>query len=64
MNNTYVRGIRANVWEYALRKVPYDTGIRAALKADVDAYHAHYTRPMGLRVTRDYLVIRGKRRAR
>ena len=36
VNNTYVRGIRANVWEYALRKVPYDTGIRAALKADYE----------------------------
>jgi SAM-dependent methyltransferase len=36
---------------------------RAALKADVDAYHAHYAGPMGLRVPRDYLVIRGRRRA-
>jgi hypothetical protein len=36
VDNTYVRGIRANVWEYALRKVPYDEGIRKALKADFD----------------------------
>ncbi len=35
-NNTYVRGIRANTWEYALRKVPYDKNIRAALKTDFD----------------------------
>ena len=36
VDNTYVRGIRANVWEYALRKVPYDEGIRAALKQDYE----------------------------
>ncbi|NQU25069.1 MAG: DUF4159 domain-containing protein [Candidatus Nealsonbacteria bacterium] len=35
-NNTYVRGIRANVWEYALRKVPYDQRIRELLKADFE----------------------------
>jgi hypothetical protein len=35
-DNTYVRGIRANVWEYALRKVPYDEKIKAALKDDYD----------------------------
>jgi hypothetical protein len=35
-DSTYVRGIRANVWEYALRKVPYDEAIRAALKKDYD----------------------------
>ena len=35
-DNTYVRGIRANVWEYALRKVPYDEKIRAMLKEDFD----------------------------
>jgi len=35
-DNTYVRGIRANVWEYALRKVPHDEKVRAALKADYD----------------------------
>ncbi len=36
INNTYVRGISANTWEYALRKVPYDKRIRAALKTDFD----------------------------
>ena len=35
-DNTYVRGIRANVWEYALRKVPHDKQVRALLKADFD----------------------------
>jgi hypothetical protein len=35
-DNTYVRGIAANVWEYALRKVPYDERIKAALKDDFE----------------------------
>ncbi len=35
-DNTYVRGIRANVWEYALRKVPYDKRIRQLLKQDFE----------------------------
>jgi len=35
-NNTYVRGIRANVWEYALRKAPYDARLRSLLKADYE----------------------------
>jgi hypothetical protein len=35
-DNTYVRGIRANVWEYALRKVPSVDRWRTALKADFD----------------------------
>jgi hypothetical protein len=35
-DNTYVRGIRANVWEYALRKVPYDDRIRELLKKDFE----------------------------
>lgn len=39
-----------------------DDAGRAALKADVDAYHAHYAGPMGLTVPRDYLIIRGTRR--
>ena len=39
-----------------------DDDDRAALKADIDAYHKHYMGPMGLRVTRDYLIIRGTRR--
>jgi len=36
IDHTYCRGIRANTWEFALRKVPYDEGIRAALKTDFD----------------------------
>ena len=35
-DNTYVRGIRANVWEYALRRVPHEGRYRAALRADLD----------------------------
>jgi hypothetical protein len=35
-NNTYVRGIRANVWEYALRKLPDDAHFKANLKEDYD----------------------------
>jgi len=35
-DNTYVRGIRANVWEYALRKVPYDKRLRELLKTDFE----------------------------
>jgi len=35
-NNTYIRGIRANVWEYALRKTPHAKKCRAALKEDFD----------------------------
>jgi hypothetical protein len=36
VDNTYVRAIRANVWEYALRKAPYDTRLRDALRKDYD----------------------------
>ena len=39
-----------------------DAESREALRRDVDAYHRHYTVPAGLRVSRDYLVIIGKRR--
>jgi hypothetical protein len=35
-NNTYIRGIRANVWEYALRKVPDDAKLKALLKEDFE----------------------------
>lgn len=34
LDNTYVRGIRANVWEYALRLDPENTTYRKALEAD------------------------------
>jgi SAM-dependent methyltransferase len=39
-----------------------DEAGRAALRRDVDAYHAHYRRPMGLTIDREYLVVRGIRR--
>jgi hypothetical protein len=35
-NNTYVRGIRANVWEYALRKLPDEPQYKAMLKEDYE----------------------------
>lgn len=35
---------------------------REALKRDVDAYHRNYMTPAGLRITRDYLVVIGRRR--
>lgn len=35
-NNTYYHGVRANVWEYALRKAPHETKYRDRLKADYD----------------------------
>src|SRR5262249_36450002 len=34
--NTYVRGIRANVWEYALRKLPDEPRFKAMLKEDYE----------------------------
>ena len=35
-NNTYLRGVRANVWEYALRKLPDDEKMKALLKEDFE----------------------------
>jgi len=35
---------------------------RAALRRDMDAYHARYSTPAGLRVARDYRVVVGRRR--
>ena len=35
-NNTYVRGLRANVWEYALRKAPHEKKYKDLLKKDFD----------------------------
>ena len=35
---------------------------RAALKRDVDRYHAHYKTAVGLNVAREYLMIVGRRR--
>lgn len=40
-----------------------DEKARAALKADLGAYHRHYEAPMGLTVEREYLIVRGTRRA-
>jgi hypothetical protein len=35
-DETYVRAVRANVWEYALRKCPYDERFRKALQSDYE----------------------------
>src|SRR5207253_11517770 len=35
-DNTYIRGIRANVWEYALRKVPDEEEYKKLLKDDYE----------------------------
>src|SRR5258708_33053859 len=35
-NNTYIRGVRANVWESALRKLPDDGKLKALLKEDFE----------------------------
>jgi hypothetical protein len=35
-NNTYIRGLRANVWEYALRKLPDEKAYKDLLKADYE----------------------------
>lgn len=35
-NNTYVRGIRANVWEYALRKAPHDKRLKKLLRDELE----------------------------
>jgi len=35
-NNTYIRGLRANVWEYALRKLPEEARFTELLKNDYE----------------------------
>jgi SAM-dependent methyltransferase len=39
-----------------------DAARAATLRRDVDAYHAHYRTPAGLHVTREYLVVIGRRK--
>lgn len=50
-DNTYVRGIRANVWEYALRKVPFEKKYQALLKKDYDWLMAAQNGTPGWRYT-------------
>ncbi len=50
-NNTYVRGLRANVWEYALRKLPDDPHFKAMLKEDYDWLLAAMGKKEGWRYT-------------
>ncbi len=38
-----------------------DPAGQAALRADIDAYHEHYRAEAGLHVTRDYLIVIGRR---
>lgn len=52
-NNTYIRSIRANVWEYALRKVPYDEKIRKLLKDDYEWLLAALGDKEGWRYTKE-----------
>jgi hypothetical protein len=52
-NNTYVRAIRANVWEYALRKVPQDERIRKLLQDDFQWLLAALGNKEGWRYQRD-----------
>jgi hypothetical protein len=50
-NNTYIRGIRANVWEYALRKLPDDPKLKALLKEDFEWLMAAKGNRQGWRYT-------------
>jgi hypothetical protein len=50
-NNTYVRGIRANVWEYALRKLPDEPKFKAMLKEDYEWLLAALGKREGWRYT-------------
>ena len=52
-NNTYIRGVRANVWEYALRKVPDDAKLKALLKEDFEWLLAAKGDKVGWRYTKE-----------
>jgi hypothetical protein len=52
-NNTYIRGIRANVWEYALRKLPDDAQFKKMLKTDYDWLMAAMGEKEGWRYTKE-----------
>ena len=52
-NNTYIRGLRANVWEYALRKLPDEPEFRELLKEDYDWLLAALGEREGWRYTRE-----------
>ncbi|THK34883.1 class I SAM-dependent methyltransferase [Ensifer sp. MPMI2T] len=68
-NNAYHESVEA-IWNWYLRgfgplRTLYEglnEGERAALKRDVDAYHAHYQVEAGLHIRREYLVIIGGKR--
>lgn len=50
-NNTYIRGLRANVWEYALRKLPDEKKFKDLLKEDYDWLLAALGKKEGWRYT-------------
>ena len=52
-DDTYVRGIRANVWEYALRKNPANESYKKNLKADFDWLIAALGNKEGWRYTKE-----------
>lgn len=52
-NNTYLRGVRANVWEYALRKLPDDTKLKTLLKEDFEWLMAAKGDRQGWRYTKE-----------
>ncbi|MBP1885755.1 class I SAM-dependent methyltransferase [Sinorhizobium mexicanum] len=68
-NNAYHESVDA-IWNWYLRgfgplRTLYE-GLnedeRAALKRDVDAYHAHYQVEAGLHIRREYLIVIGEKR--
>jgi len=69
VNNAY-HADAAAIWDWYVRGFGplrvladrLDPPAREALRRDVDAYHAAYDTPAGLRVRRDYRVIIGRRR--
>jgi len=52
-NNTYVRGLRANVWEYTLRKLPDEKKFKDLLKEDYDWLLAALGDKEGWRYTKE-----------
>ena len=52
-NNTYIRGIRANVWEYALRKLPGEERFGKLLKTDYEWLLAAMGKKEGWRYCRE-----------
>ncbi|WP_331373122.1 class I SAM-dependent methyltransferase [Sinorhizobium chiapasense] len=68
-NNVYHDSVE-DIWNWYIRgfgplRTLYEglnEGERAALKRDVDAYHAHYQVEAGLHIKREYLIVIGEKR--